>query len=131
MYSLMNHELIHEVQGDIANDQDRRWRKLFLGKVAPQEQKSRIPALQLSHGPSSHDAAMVLGRQRGIFETWMAGGLGRAQGGYDEMMFRAMVRDEAPFYDPLGLESKGPKNQFQGLGKCVLVRRTLCDMARV
>ena len=33
MYSLMNHELIHEVQGDIANEQDRRWRRFFLGKV--------------------------------------------------------------------------------------------------
>ena len=28
-----------------------------------------------------------------FFETWMAGGLGRAQGGYDEMVFRAKVHD--------------------------------------
>ena len=28
-----------------------------------------------------------------FFETWMAGGLGRAQGAYDEMVFRAKVRD--------------------------------------
>ncbi len=35
-------------------------------------------------------------------ETWMAGGIGRAQGGYDEMVFRSMVRDGAHFYDPLG-----------------------------
>ena len=34
----------------------------------------------------------------------MAGGLGRAQGAYDEMVFRAMVRDDAHFYSPLGLE---------------------------
>ena len=33
-----------------------------------------------------------------FMETWMAGGLGRAQGGYDEMVFRAMVRDDAHFY---------------------------------
>ena len=32
----------------------------------------------------------------------MAGGLGRAQGGYDEMVFRAMVRDDAHFYEPAG-----------------------------
>ena len=29
-------------------------------------------------------------------DTWMAGGIGRAQGGFDEMVFRAMVRDNAP-----------------------------------
>ena len=29
-------------------------------------------------------------------ETWDGGGLGRAQGGYDEMVFRAMVRDGTP-----------------------------------
>src|SRR6185369_8683291 len=48
-----------------------------------------------------------------FMETWMGGGLGRAQGGYDEMMFRAMVRDHAPFYDPLGLESRGVRVDFQ------------------
>ena len=46
-------------------------------------------------------------------ETWLGGGYGRAQGGYDEMMFRAMVRDGARFYDPLGLVSKGTEVDFQ------------------
>src|SRR4029077_17014547 len=48
-----------------------------------------------------------------FFETWMAGGLGRAQGPYDEMVFRSMVRDGARIYDPLGLESEGTKVDFQ------------------
>ena len=48
-----------------------------------------------------------------FMETWLGGGLGRAQGGYDEMMFRAMVRDDAQFYDPLGLVSKGTEVDFQ------------------
>jgi hypothetical protein len=48
-----------------------------------------------------------------FLETWMAGGLGRAQGPYDEMVFRAMVRDSAHFYDPLGLEAEGTKVDFQ------------------
>ena len=43
----------------------------------------------------------------------MGGGLGRAQGAYDEMVFRAMVRDNARFYDPLGLESEGTSVDFQ------------------
>jgi hypothetical protein len=46
-------------------------------------------------------------------ETWMAGGLGRGQGPYDEMVFRAMTRDGAHFYDPLGLASEGTKVDFQ------------------
>ena len=46
-------------------------------------------------------------------ETWLGGGLGRAQGGYDEMVFRAMVRDGANFYDPLALVSKGTEVDFQ------------------
>ena len=46
-----------------------------------------------------HEGAAV------FLETWMGGGLGRAQGPYDEMVFRAMVRDSVRFYDPLGIES--------------------------
>ena len=46
-------------------------------------------------------------------ETWMAGGQGRAQGAYDEMVFRSMVKDDARFYDPLGLVSEGVKVDFQ------------------
>ena len=48
-----------------------------------------------------------------FFETWMAGGLGRGQGGYDEMVFRAKVRDDDKFYSPLGLESEGTAVDFQ------------------
>ncbi len=46
-------------------------------------------------------------------DTWMAGGIGRAQGGWDEMVFRAMVKDNAHIYDPLGLASEGTKIDFQ------------------
>src|ERR1044072_6007088 len=35
----------------------------------------------------------------------MSGGLGRGQGGYDEMVWRAKVRDNDKFYSPLGLEA--------------------------
>ncbi len=114
MYSLMNHELIHEVQGDIANAQDRRWRRFFLGKVAVDSRNPEsllysyltVPRLTAPHWYGEGNAV--------FYETWMAGGLGRAQGGYDESVFRAMVRDDAHFYDPLGLESQGVKYVFQG-----------------
>src|SRR4030095_850643 len=48
-----------------------------------------------------------------FFETWMAGGIGRAQGSWDEMVFGSMVRDGTSFYDPLGLVSEGMKIDFQ------------------
>ena len=66
MYSLMNHELIHVVQGDIASDEDRRWRRFFLGKVAAQSAESRIAALQLPHGAALHGAALVPRGRRGL-----------------------------------------------------------------
>ena len=38
MYTLMNHELVHSAQGDVADGEDRRWRRFFHGKVAPQRE---------------------------------------------------------------------------------------------
>jgi hypothetical protein len=61
----------------------------------------------------------------------MAGGVGRAQGGYDEMVFRAMVKDRAHFYDPLGLASEGTKIDFPDRGEFVPLRRAVHDVARV
>jgi hypothetical protein len=48
-----------------------------------------------------------------FLETWMAGGIGRALGGYDEMMFRTMVADSSYFYDFVGIESEGTTIDFQ------------------
>ena len=66
-----------------------------------------------------------------FMETWMAGGLGRAQGGYDEMVFRAMVRDDAHFYDPLGLASRGTQVDFQVGANAYLYGDALFHLARV
>jgi hypothetical protein len=46
-------------------------------------------------------------------ETWMNGGLGRAIGPYDEMVFRTLVRDSVQMYDVVGLESEGTTIDFQ------------------
>ena len=48
-----------------------------------------------------------------FLETWMAGGIGRTLGGYDEMVFRTMVLEDAYFYDVVGLESEGTTIDFQ------------------
>ena len=113
MYSLMNHELVHVVQGDIASAEDRRWRRFFLGKVPAQSQHPEtlfysyltVPRFTAPRWYSEGGAVFM--------ETWMDGGIGRVQGGYDEMVFRAMVRDNAHFYDPLGLVSRGVQVDFQ------------------
>ena len=62
-------------------------------------------------------------------DTWMAGGLGRAQSGYDEMVFRSMVRDGAPFYDPLGLVSEGTQDRLSARDQLLPVRHALHDLA--
>ena len=113
MYSSMNHELVHVVQSDIASEEDRRWRRFFMGKV-PAESKYPESLLYSYLTIPRFTAPRWYSEGGAVFlETWMAGGLGRAQGGYDEMVFRAMVRDDAHFYDPLGLVSRGTKVDFQ------------------
>jgi hypothetical protein len=120
MYSLMNHELIHEVQGDIANAQDRRWRRFFLGKVAVDSRNPESLFYSYLTAPRHATPRWYAEGNAVFFETWMGGGLGRAQGGYDETVFRAMVHDGAHFYDPLGLESQGTKVGFQGMAGAYL-----------
>ena len=93
LYPLMNHEVIHRVQGDIANDQDRRWRRWLLGKVAAEPQNPESLLYSYLTVPRDTTPRWYAEGNAVFFETWMAGGLGRAQGGYDEMVFRAMVRD--------------------------------------
>jgi len=113
MYFLMNHEMVHVAAGDMASEEDRYWRRFFLGKVSPQWQHpesliySYLTIPRFNSPRWYHEGGAV------FLETWMGGGLGRAQGGYDEMVFRAMVRDDAHFFDPLGLASRGVKTSFQ------------------
>ena len=113
MYSLMNHELIHIAASDVASAEDRRWRRFFLGKVAPQAQHPESLLYGYLTIPRFNVPRWFLEGSAVFLETWMAGGLGRAQGGFDEMVFRTMVRDGARFYDPLGLASRAVRVEFQ------------------
>jgi hypothetical protein len=113
LFSLMNHELTHIMQGDIAAAEDRRWRSFFEGKVAPQPKHPESILYNYLTVPRFTAPRWYVEGGAVFMETWMGGGLGRAQGGYDEMVFRAMVHDKAPFYDPLGLVSVGVRNDFQ------------------
>jgi len=113
LYSLMNHELIHVVEGDLASAEEQRWRRIFLGKVLPQAQNPESLLYSYLTIPRYTAPRWYLEGAAVFMETWMGGGVGRAQGGYDEMVFRAMVRDDAHFYDPLGLVSRGTSVDFQ------------------
>jgi hypothetical protein len=113
MYTLMNHEMVHVTQGDIASEEERRWRRFFLGKVTPLSQDPETLLYSYLTVPRFTAPRWWLEGGAVFMETWMDGGLGRAQGGYDEMVFRAMVRDNAHFYDPLGLVSRGTRVDFQ------------------
>jgi len=113
MFSWMNHELVHLAATDMANADDRRMRRLFSGKVTATVEHPEtifyeyLTVPRLSSPLWYHEGIAV------FVQTWMAGGFGRAQGAYDEMVFRSMVRDGAHFYDPLGLVAEGVKVDFQ------------------
>lgn len=111
---IMSHELVHIVAADRGSSRERFFRGLFGGKV--RENKTHPESMIYGYLTSPrrsaprwfHEGVAV------FMETWMAGGYGRAQGAYDEMVFRAKVRDGSHFYDPVGLEAQGTKVDFMG-----------------
>ena len=109
----MNHEVVHVLALDGQTGIDAIARGVLRGRVRETSEHPETivyGSLTLPRRGSPrwyHEGVAV------FLETWMAGGLGRAQGPYDEMVFRAMVRDNARFYDPLGLEAEGTKVDFQ------------------
>jgi hypothetical protein len=113
IYMLMNHELVHVVTMDQFARGDARWRKFFAGKLNPEGAHPETLLYSYLTTPRVTVPRWYLEGSAVFMETWMAGGIGRAQGAYDEMVFRAMVRDGAHFHDPLGLVSVGVKQDFQ------------------
>lgn len=107
------HELTHLATMDRASPDDARFRRLFHGKVAVDAAHPESLLYYYLTVPRATAPRWYLEGSAVFTETWMSGGVGRAQGGYDEMVFRAMVHDDAKFYDPLGLVSKGTEIDFQ------------------
>lgn len=112
-FLLMNHELTHIVTTDMATRADKRMRRLFHGKVLPESDHPESILYAVLTTPRILSPGWYLEGNAVFLETWLAGGVGRAQGAYNEMVFRSMVRDGAHFYDPLGLVSEGAKVDFQ------------------
>jgi len=113
LYTIMNHELIHITNTDQTAPADARARRFFKGKVVATPEHPESILYQYLTAPRKTSPRWYLEGMAVFFETWMAGGLGRAQGYYDEMVFRAKVRDNSHFYDPLGLVSEGVRVDFQ------------------
>jgi len=113
MYSMMNHEAVHLANTDAANRRDLRWRQLFGGKPRQTEEHPETILYNYLTVPRLSSPRWYLEGAASFMETWMAGGVGRAQGAYGEMVFRSMVRDDAHFYGNLGLVSKGVEADFQ------------------
>ena len=110
---LMHHELLHVVETDQAADRDRLYRRLFRGKVTPIKEQPLSMVYSYLTSPRWYSPRWYHEGIAVFFETWMAGGLGRVLGGYDEMVFRTMALNNAYFYDVVGLESEGTTIDFQ------------------
>ena len=114
MFMMMNHELVHVANIDVADDQDLRWRRFFGGKPRATDRHPESILYNYLTVPRLSAPRWYFEGAAVFMETWMSGGIGRAQGAYDEMVFRAMVRDGAHFYSNLGIVSKGVDVDFQG-----------------
>jgi len=112
-FTLMNHELTHVATMDVWDSHDAGWRRFFGGKPMPLSDHPESILYNYLATPRVNTPRWYLEGSAVFMETWMAGGYGRAQGAYDEMVFRAMVRDNARFYSPLGLEAEGTQIDFQ------------------
>ena len=113
MYMLMNHELVHLASSDVSTEQDRKWRRFFGGKPSvvrehPESLLYHYLAVPRMYAPRWYFEGTAV-----FMETWMSGGIGRAQGAYDEMKFRSLVRENEPFYSNLGLVAEGTAADFQ------------------
>src|SRR5215471_21230516 len=113
MFWFMNHELVHVANLDQWTQGDLLWRHLLGGKVQTDAHHPETLLYRYLTAPRTVAPRWFLEGVAVFFETWMGGGRGRAQGAYDEMVFRAMVRDNAHFYDPAGLASEGTQVDFQ------------------
>jgi hypothetical protein len=109
---IMNHEVLHLVTSDGATSRDKFFRKLFFGKVLPSPENPVSMVYGYFTNPRMYAPSWYYEGTAVFYETWMAGGLGRAQGAYDEMVFRTWVLEGTKIYDIVGLESEVTKVDF-------------------
>jgi len=89
---MSHHELMHIVMGDQTAPRDAMFRKIFFGKIMPNTDDPISIPFSFLGNPRVYSPRWFHEGGAVFMETWLGGGFGRALGGYDEMMFRAMVR---------------------------------------
>ena len=109
----LNHELVHIATMDKPANCDNFFRSIFFGKVYPLVDNPTSILYSYLTNPRRLTPRWYLEGIATFLETWMAGGIGRAMGSYDEMVFRTMVRDNSFFHDIISLESEGTTSDFQ------------------
>ena len=112
-HHLFRHEYTHVVMSDKATKSDMRWRKLMGGKfsTSPEHPFSALWSYLGSprwYAPRWYHEGIAC-----FLETWTAGGTGRALGGYDEMYFRNLVREDSKMSTVVGLATEGSTTDFQ------------------
>ena len=112
-FTLMNHELTHVGTIDVWNSRDAFWRHQLGGKPAPIQAHPESILYNFLTSPRNLSPRWYMEGSAVFMETWMAGGLGRAQGGYDEMVWRAKIHDHSRIFSALGLESEGTQIDFE------------------
>ncbi|MBN1948470.1 MAG: hypothetical protein JW784_01880, partial [Candidatus Cloacimonetes bacterium] len=110
---LMHHELTHVIMMDKASPGEKRFRAILGGKI--RENRDHPVSIFYAYlttprkfSPRWYHEGMAV-----FMETWLSGGIGRALGSYDEMVFRSMIRDSVPLYHAIGLEAEGTAIDFQ------------------
>ncbi len=127
---MLNHELVHVMASDMAAGRDLAARRLFHGKVYPSQEQPLSMAWSYLTSPRLYAPRWYHEGIASFMETWMAGGLGRAQSAYDEMAFRAMVCDGKPIHDLLGFETAATTVDFQvGANAYLYGTRFFTDLA--
>jgi hypothetical protein len=110
---MMNHETLHIAAMDSASHTDRFFRSFFRGKVSPTPDDPVSMVYGYLTTPRRYSPRWFHEGAAVFMETWMGGGIGRTLGGYDEMVFRTLVRDQSRIYDVVGLEAEGTTKDFQ------------------
>jgi len=113
MQWLMSHELTHQVMCDKTSKTDKILQGIFGGKVLPDNRDPVSMVYSYFTTPRWYSPRWYHEGIAVFMETWMSGGIGRVMGGYDEMVFRTMVRDSSFFYNVIGLETEGTAIDFQ------------------
>jgi hypothetical protein len=73
MFMIMNHELVHIANMDVANSKDRRWRRFFGGKPRHTDRHPAVHSLQLPDRTPPELASLVsrgCGRFHGNVDVW-------------------------------------------------------------